>query len=335
MRVLAALIPVLVTSWAADCAADDPNALYRPQVRIEDDPPAFYAVTHYRERGLPKTAGGFDADEHGWVESLKTYVANKPLRPTHGRHTVYICPLGPMDSKMQPRMRILCTFLEVYLTLPVKIMQAVPIAGRRSRMAKAHGCRVRQYETGHLKDDVLKPSLPDDALGVLGLTAQDLYSEEVDWDSVASKTFTGRGFAVCSLIRFFPEPWGHAATSKSEWEGLGLSLRTVAAACCGMLGPSPCRKYYCVLNQSRYISTDKPIHLCPDCLRKLRWSLGFDLIERYEALRRFYTRTGMRKEARWVAKRIAECRAGLAPEKPPEPPPGHAGSICEPAPAPH
>ena len=339
MRVLAAFTLVLTASWTVAGAADGqpppgqrvvkmprdtnrsplPADLYRPRVSIEDDPDAFYAVAHYGERGLTKTAGGFDADARGWVRSFDQYVANKPLQPTHARHTIYICPLGQMDFTMQQRMRTLRTFLEIYLTLPIKTMPAAPIAGRRSRMTKAHGREVRQYDTEDLKEHLLKPRLPDDALAIMGLTARDLYSERLDWDSVTNTTYTGRGFGVCSLARLFPEPWGYKATPQSKKSGLAVSFRMVADVACGMLGPTPCRKYYCVMNQSRYTSMEEPLHLCPDCLRKLRWTLGFDIIERYEALRQFYARVGMQEEARWVGKRLEECRRALRPSRKPEP----------------
>ncbi|MBL7140726.1 MAG: hypothetical protein ISS74_07435, partial [Planctomycetes bacterium] len=56
----------------------------------------------------------------------------------------------------------------------------------------------------------------------------------------------------------------------------------------------------------------EPPHLCPDCLCKMRWTLGFDLVARYEGLQTFYKKAGMPVEARWVERRLRECREGLA-----------------------
>ncbi len=284
-----------------------PEALYRPPVDVEADPDAFYAPTHYRERGLSRTAGGWDADARGWIASFRTYVREQALRPTHQRHTIYLCPLGRMTYGMRRRTRIVREFLEVYLALPVRMLPAARIAGRPIRVVTVRGQTVRQYEAGDLKDHVLIPRLPADGLALMGITAEDLYSTEVDWDCVGNLTCTGRGFAVCSLARLFPEFYEGRGSPVSERLGLALALRMVADAGVGMLGPTPCRKYYCAMNQAKHTTMDEPVHLCPGCLRKLRWGLGFDVIKRYQALRRFYCRYSMMDEARWVLKRLKEC----------------------------
>jgi len=312
-----------------------PEALYRSPVDVEADPDAFYAPTHYRERGLSRTAGGWNADARGWVASFRTYAREQALRPTRDRHTIYLCPLGPMNYGMRRRTRTVREFLQAYLTLPVKMLPAAPIAGRPVRVVTVLGRAVRQYEAEDLKDHVLMPRLPADGLALMGITAEDLYSTQVDWDCVGNLTCTGRGFAVCSLARLFPEFYGGRGAPGSERFGLALALRMVADAGVGMLGPTPCRKYYCVMNQAKYTTMDEPVHLCPDCLRKLRWSLGFDLIERYQALRRFYCRHALMDEARWVLERLKECvpaadaarttpsataqKTAVEPEAPPSP----------------
>jgi len=283
------------------------DALYRPPVDVEADPPAFYAKTHYRERGLARTAGGWDADARGWVASFHKYQAEQALRPTRDRHTVYLCPLGRMTYRMRKRTRQVREFLQVYLTLPVAMLEPAPVNGRPVRTVIVGGRAVRQYEAADLKEHVLVPRLRPDALAMMGITAEDLYSTQVDWDCVGNLTATGRGLAVCSLARLFPEFHHAAPTARAERRGLDLGFRMVADAGVGMLGPTPCRKYYCIMNQAKYTSMREPLHLCPDCLRKLRWSLGFDLIRRYQALRRFYCRLGMMDEARWVLERLKAC----------------------------
>jgi len=285
-----------------------PEALYRPPVDVEADPEAFYASTHYRERGLSRTAGGWNADARGWVASFRTYAREQALRPTRDRHTIYLMPLGPLDEKVRKRIGLVRDFLEAYLTLPVRMLPAAPLDGRPSRPARVAGRTVRQYEAEHLIDHLLKPQRSADALAVMGLASQDLYVEQVDWASVAHLARTGQGLAVCSLARTFPEFFKRRATAENVYQDRRLAFGMAADAACRMIGLTPCRKYYCLMNQARRSSTTEPLHLCPDCLRKLRWTLGFDPVERYESLRGFYKRAGLPVEATWVQRRLVECR---------------------------
>jgi len=284
------------------------DALYRPPVDVEADPPAFYAETHYRERGLARNAGGWDADARGWIVPFRQYVAGGPLRPTRGRHTVDLLPLGPLDEKMRKRIARVRDFLAVYLTLPVRMLPPLPLDGRPSRPANVAGRAVRQYDAQDLIEHVVAPQRSADTLAIMGLATQDLYSETVDWASVAHVSRTGQGLAVVNLARTFPEFFRKESTPDGIYRDVRLTFGMAADAACRMIGLTPCRKYYCVMNQAQRASTTEPLHLCPDCLRKLRWTLGFDLLERYEALGRFYKETGLPVEATWVRRRLHECR---------------------------
>ena len=51
-------------------------------------------------------------------------------------------------------------------------------------------------------------------------------------------------------------------------------------------------------------SDRRPLHLCPVCLRKLRWSIGFDVLERYRALERVTRADGFGDEADWLSHEI-------------------------------
>jgi hypothetical protein len=57
-----------------------------------------------------------------------------------------------------------------------------------------------------------------------------------------------------------------------------------------------------------------PAHLCPVCLRKLQFRLGFDICERYEGLLALFEKWRLAPEARWISDRLRSLRA-----TPPEP----------------
>ena len=328
------LAAVLVTSAAAAAPADPtpgrssrpghtgetptpaipppPPDLYRPQVDVEADPDAFYAPTYYRERGLPANAGGFDAEKRAWIKPFREFAAGGPLRPTYSRHTVALLPLGDVDERAGKRIALVREFLSAYLALPARVLPAEPLVGRPARAVDVKGKAVRQCEANHLLRHMVASRRSADVFVCVGLSTADLYAADLDWPSVAHLAATGEGIAVCSLARTFAEFFGRESKPEGAYRERRLTFGMAADAACRAVGLTPCRKYYCVMNQARETSTREPPHLCPDCLCKLRWALGFDPIARYDALRTFYRKAGMPVEARWTELRARECREGLA-----------------------
>ncbi len=64
--------------------------------------------------------------------------------------------------------------------------------------------------------------------------------------------------------------------------------------------------FKCLLNGSNHLqeSDVRPLHLCPVCLRKLHFSIGFDMVERYCRLLEFYNEFGFGRDAGWVSDRL-------------------------------
>ena len=46
------------------------------------------------------------------------------------------------------------------------------------------------------------------------------------------------------------------------------------------------------------------MHLCAVDLRKLQWSIGFDVTRRYSALEKVYRANGLTDEADWLMRRL-------------------------------
>ncbi|UCE07471.1 MAG: hypothetical protein JSW07_05400, partial [bacterium] len=60
-----------------------------------------------------------------------------------------------------------------------------------------------------------------------------------------------------------------------------------------------CIEYECVMNGSnhREESDQRPLYLCPVCLKKLCWNLGIDPLKRYKKLGTFCLKNNLIKEA--------------------------------------
>ncbi len=73
-----------------------------------------------------------------------------------------------------------------------------------------------------------------------------------------------------------------------------------------MFGLAHCTFFNCLMNGSNHLaeSDRRPLHLCPVCLRKLQWSIEFDVLERYRSLERVARTDGFIEEADWLNQRI-------------------------------
>jgi archaemetzincin len=304
---------VLAVGWLAAALAaaktgDDPNAPLRPSPRVLTDPPAWYSPLLFTPKAAARP-GEWMAEHPEPEQSFQQYVAAQPIRPTRARHTIILAPLGPMGAAEQARLEALREFLALYYTLPVRIGPALGLDGVTSRDRSMFGRTVRQYLTDDILHQVLKPAVPDDALCLLGVTMEDLYPEP-SWNYVFGQASLGLRVGVYSLVRFYPAFWGLPDTEEARRKGLARSLHTLVHETGHMLGVHHCQKFDCVMNGTNSLqeSDSRPIHLCPECLRMLRWDIGFDLVERYEGLRKYYEGHGMKDEAAWVARRLRQCR---------------------------
>jgi archaemetzincin len=73
-----------------------------------------------------------------------------------------------------------------------------------------------------------------------------------------------------------------------------------------MFGMKHCIWYRCLMNGSNHLAEAdaRPLHLCPVDLRKLEWSIGFNVVERYQQLQKFAQQAGFQDEADWLARRL-------------------------------
>jgi len=309
MRVLLT-VGLLILAWCgAARAADDPRSLFRPQVRVEADPAAWYSAALFSPMPKPEPGDWMEAHPEPAL-SFGQYTASAPLRPRVARHTIYLSPLGTMAPKDRARMDVLREYMEVFYTLPAKFGPAASLEGVTSRDRPMFGRTVRQYLTSEILDKTLPPLLPQDAFCLQAVTMEDLYPDP-KWNYVFGQAMLDARVGVYSLVRFYPAFWGQKESEAAEQKGLRRSLATLVHEAGHMFGVWHCQKYECVMNGSNSLSESdrRPIHLCPECLKKFRWNIGFDVVSRYEGLKAFYASHGMAAEAAWVEKRLAECRA--------------------------
>jgi archaemetzincin len=193
----------------------------------------------------------------------------------------------------------------------------LPGLGKRTR-GEGHDAFV-QYRTDVLLEQVLAPRLPNDAVCLLGITMADLFPGPVagqSWNFVFGMASLERRVGVYSLARYGPGFLHAPDTAATRRHALERALLAVAHETGHMFSLPHCVHYECLMNGVNSLDElDRGTPwLCPDCLRKLHWNLGFDLRRRYRDLRAFYSERGMSHQVDWIDRRLAQL--GPAPVGP-------------------
>jgi archaemetzincin len=221
-------------------------------------------------------------------QTFDDFVRSQPNRPTPQRHTIYLQPLGTFD--LGP----LKEFSEAFFMMPVVVRPPLDLASARITSRSNPYSGQRQLLTTDILA-FLKRQLPADAYCMLGITMIDLYPDP-QWNFVFGQAALRDRVGVYSFARYEGQIRRHC--------------KVLAHETSHMFGIEHCIYFRCVLNGSNHLaeSDARPMHLCPVDLRKLQWSVGFDVLERYRRLRAVCERAGFADEARWYEREIERCR---------------------------
>jgi len=74
-----------------------------------------------------------------------------------------------------------------------------------------------------------------------------------------------------------------------------------------MVGIQHCIYFNCLMNGSNHLeeSDRRPLHLCPVDLRKLHYSIGFDINQRYRSRLEFAKAVHFDDEVQWLERRLS------------------------------
>uniref|UniRef100_A0A8P0T473 Archaemetzincin-2 n=1 Tax=Canis lupus familiaris TaxID=9615 RepID=A0A8P0T473_CANLF len=156
----------------------------------------------------------------------------------------------------------------------------------------------------------LKKKKPGDAFCIVGITMIDLYPRD-SWNFVFGQASLTDGVGIFSFARYGSDFYS------SRFEGKVNKLRRVSSSdysvfenyytpevtsvlllrSCKTLtheighifGLRHCQWLACLMQGSNHLeeADRRPLNLCPICLRKLQCAIGFNIIERYQALVRW------------------------------------------------
>jgi len=248
---------------------------------------------------------------HDWLavhpetgQTFDQFKASHPNRPTDSRRVIYLQPLGEFAADRSPSIEKLREFAAAFFAMEVKALPALSLEVFRLTTRRNPNTGNLQILTSDVLD-FLKERVPADAFCVLAITMEDLYPEP-SWNFVFGQASLRERVGVYSFARYDPAFYGETRNSGYETLLLRRSCKVLAHETSHMFGLAHCTFFNCLMNGSNHLaeSDRRPLHLCPVCLRKLQWSVGFDVRERYRALERVARAEGFADEADWLSKEI-------------------------------
>jgi len=241
-------------------------------------------------------------EEHG--QTFAQFVQAQPHRPDSRRKKLYLQPLGSFPESAGVSLAELRRFTSAFFMMDVALLPPLDLSRNHITTRQAPQTHNLQMLTGDILN-LLYRRLPDDAFALLGITMTDLYPAP-DWNYVFGQASLRARVGVYSFARYDPKFYGEAPGPASRQLLLRRSCKILAHEASHMFGIEHCIWFRCTMNGCNHLEEldAAPLHLCPVDLRKLQWSIGFDVLERYRRLRDFYAQAGLNDESAWMEKRL-------------------------------
>jgi archaemetzincin len=243
--------------------------------------------------------------EHG--QSFEDYTRAGPARPTAARDVIVLQPIGPFDPEDTALLETLRDYLAAFFQLRTRLAEPLPLPNLGMRAHAIDGETVVQYRAD-LIENGLKPRLPPDAVAYLGITMSDLFAD-FSWEFIFGLASFDQRVGVFSLARYRPESEGTLVTPAARTM-LRRAMIVMSHETGHMFSLPHCPVYECLMNgvaSLEELDRSTP-WLCPDCLRKLYFNIGFDFAKRYGDLRAFDAGHGFTREVDWIDRRMAQLR---------------------------
>lgn len=274
---------------------------------VDDLPEPFRRALEAGEHFQPLPAPGpadWLANHPESGQTFEEFVRSHPNRPDQQRRKLYLEPIGSFRHSGAPALDQLLHFTAAFFAMPALLLPPIDLKLERAGVRRNPATGQIQLRTTDLLA-LLRQRLPGDAFALVGITMIDLYPDP-RWNFVFGQASPHERVGVYSFARYSPEFYGDRAAGDARSLVLRRSVKVLAHETCHLFGMAHCIWYRCVMNGSNHLAEAdaRPLHLCPVDLRKLQWSIGFDVAARYRRLLEFYAQAGFFDEAAWIESRL-------------------------------
>jgi archaemetzincin len=237
-------------------------------------------------------------------QTFSQFVRSRPNRLDSLRIKLYLQPMGAFPEGRSPSLELLKTFAAAYFVMDAEVLPPLDLAGLAFRSRRNPYSGNRQILTVDILN-FLRKRIARDAFCMLAITMEDLYPHP-SWNFVFGQASLRHRVGVFSFARYDPAFYGERREKDYLRVLVRRSCKVLAHEMAHMFSLNHCIFFRCAMNGSNHLqeSDSRPLHICPICLRKLQYSIGFDVVGRYERLLHFYQGSGFQDEAGWVQTRI-------------------------------
>ena len=224
--------------------------------------------------------------------------------PDEIRNLIYLQPIGQFRKDQSPSLDLLREYAAAYFMMNVDILPTIDKRRLDLTIRLNPYSQNRQILTGDILHN-LKRNLPANAFCVLAVTMEDLYPNP-RWNFVFGQASLQDRVGVFSFARYDPVFYGESRNSRYQELLMRRSTKVLVHEIAHMFSLAHCIYFKCVMNGSNHLqeSDSRPLSLCPICLRKLQFSIGFEVAKRYHRLKQFYGNVGFIFEQDWVTRRL-------------------------------
>ena len=234
------------------------------------------------------------ANHHEPGQTYEQYFTSKPNLPNDEHKVIYILPLGEFEEGKSPSLAVLLDYTKAYYH-PMEVKLLKPVEDAQVQATSRLNGGVKQWLAGDLLQWMEK-RLPKDGYAMIAVTMTDLYPNP-KWNYVFGMASLADRVGVFSFARY---------ANKDPKKVLRRAAKVLTHETGHMFGIRHCIFYECNMNGGNHLREmdGTPMPLCPVCLRKMQFAVGFNLVTRYRKLHAFYKKHGLEAEAEWMRKRI-------------------------------
>jgi archaemetzincin len=237
-------------------------------------------------------------------QTFDDFVKSEREKPDRQRNKIYLQPLGEFLKDRSPSVETLKEYTAAYFAMNVAVLSPV-VTGKHKLTTRINPLTGNRQILTRDVLALLKKRLPTDAFCVLAITMEDLYPDP-SWNFVFGQASLRDRVGVFSFARYDPAFYAEKRGEDYQEILLRRSCKVLVHEMAHMFSLEHCIFFKCVINGSNHLqeSDSRPLSLCPVCLRKLQFSIGFHVVDRYRNLLKFYQKVGFDHEAQWVTKRL-------------------------------